>query len=295
MGRFNVRPCDIPSISTELRSWWDGIDKGEIKFVPALPMLREFIPAYIPGHMIVVSGYTSAGKSQLLSQIKASASGVENQEVIEFSLEDSRMEKLIGVASVITGVHKREMLLGEFNNGAREQVEGALDLIKEWPLTIYDDVRTLGQIVKIITERKPKIAIIDYIQRLRVGHESIYKNMSEAAGVIFDLAQDIGTTMIVASQISVSDAKENDSSVISLKGAGEIAEAAHAVIQLRKGRKEGQWHEVEIGIKKNKAFGKCGEIKCTFNNTWTEIVPEPLAHVGFHSDRLKSRGKSEPS
>jgi replicative DNA helicase len=293
-----VRPCDIPSIHTELNQWWDDIAHGRVVFTPALPMLREFLPAYIPGHLIIVSGYTSAGKSQLLAQMTTSCCGVEYAPTLIFSLEDSRQEKVMAIASVITSVHKRDMLLGTLDNGKRELVDAAMETIKTWPLNIYDDVRTLNQIEKMVREQKPKICIVDYIQRLKVSGSSIYEKMSEAAGVLFDTAQDVGCTLIVASQIAVSDAKENNNNVISLKGAGEIAEAAHTVIQLRKGREAGKWAEVEMAIKKNKAFGKCGIINeehggHEFNQSWTEIIPKPAPIVGFHSERLKQRGRGE--
>lgn len=266
-------------------------------FTPALPMLRDFLPAYIPGHLIIVSGYTSAGKSQLLAQMTASCAGVENANTVVFSLEDSRQEKVMSLASVLTGVHKRDMLLGTLGNGKREVVDSALAMIKEWPLTVHDDVRSLNQIEKMVREQKPKICIIDYIQRLRTSGTSIYEKMSEAAGILFDTAQDCGTTMIVASQIAVEAAKENNNAVISLKGAGEIAEASHTVIQLRKGRESGKWGDVEICIKKNKAFGPCGIVNeesggFEFSPTWTEIVPK-VEPRQFHAERLKARGSKK--
>lgn len=288
-----TRPCDLPSIHNELNQWWDDIANQRVVFTPALPMLREFLPAYIPGHLIIVSGYTSAGKSQLLAQITTSCAGVENANTVIFSLEDSRQEKVMAIASVLTGVHKRDQLLGTLYDGKRELIDQALETMKEWPLTIYDDVRTLNQIEKMVKEQKPKICIIDYIQRLKVSGSSIYEKMSEAAGVLFDTAQDCGTTLIVASQIAVADAKEDNKAVISLKGAGEIAEAAHAVLQLRKGREEGKWSEVEISVRKNKAFGKCGVINQEFgghefNGTWTEIISK-VAPNQWHEARLKEK------
>ena len=87
------RPSDIPAITAELYAWWDGIRLGEIKFVKGLPLLEEYLPAFIPSHVIFVSGYTSAGKSLLLAQITVWTAGENNSDTLVISVEDSRQEK----------------------------------------------------------------------------------------------------------------------------------------------------------------------------------------------------------
>lgn len=275
-------------ISNNLNKWWDGIKSGEIEFVPSLPLIRDFCPAYIPKHMNVVSGYTSAGKSQYLAQVAADAAGVQKREVAIFTLEDSKEETMMSILGVVTGIHKRAQLLGELTEEQRDYINMSMSVINDWPLKIYDKVRTIGAICDIIAKTRPKLAIIDYIQKLKDGNKTIYENMSMSAITLFDLAQDTGTTLEIASQISASAAKDAQAPVIELKGAGEIAEAAHCVKRLRKGREEGKWNEVMLDIQKNKAFGKCGSIKCTFNETWTQIIPVEEAHQ-MHSIKLDNR------
>ena len=287
-----MRPCDPKSIGLETIKWWDDIASGQLTFVNGLPMLSEFLPAYIPGHVIVVSGYTSAGKSQLLAQMSIDIAETHKAELLVISVEDTRMEKMMSIVGAKTGIHKRGMLLGSIQ-GNEGRLTEALGEISEWPISIYDDKYTFVEIEEAIIKHNPRVVIIDYVQNLLIDGDGIYAKMSKAGQWIQQIASKYMITMIIASQIDNESAKNPDSPIISLKGAGELAAVAHTVLQLRKGRKEGEWHKVEIHIKKNKAFGNCGELKCSFNSTWTAIENEQPAHVGFHVERLKSRGKSE--
>jgi replicative DNA helicase len=264
------RPSDMPSITAELYAWWDGIRLGEIKFIKGLPLLEEYLPAFIPGHVIFVSGYTSAGKSLLLAQITTWVAGENNSDTLVISVEDSRQEKTMTMISVLSEVHRKVMLLGEIKDKEFE-INNALGIMQSWPLRIYDDAYTLDEIESLILQHKPKVVIIDYVQNLSIPRDSLYSQMSYAAQRIFKMAQDYYITMIVASQVSNVGAKEENPAIIDLKGAGELAAVAHTVLQLVKGREEKNYHVVDISITKNKAFGKCGKIKCEFNSSWTKI------------------------
>jgi replicative DNA helicase len=268
------REPELHAIIDRARSWWDGIDRGEIKFTPGLPLLSKFIPAYIPGHVILVTGYTSAGKSQLLSQIAAHSAGVEGADTIIFSLEDSQQEKLFSIAAAVSeDVHKRSMILGHLGGQygeLRQRVDCVMEEIMLWPLLIYDNVRHISAMEKIIAEKKPKLVLLDYIQKVRSDGD-IYTRMSSAADRTFCMAQDMGFTFVIGSQIDGKSAREQSDVFIASKGAGDLVEAAHSVIQVQKGRKEGMKHEVIIDVRKNKAFGNTGSVDCQFNQHWTRI------------------------
>lgn len=265
-----MRDPELHSIIADARKWWDGIELGEIDFLPGLPLLNEYIPSWIPGHVILVTGYTSAGKSQLLSQIAAHAAGEEEAPTIIFSLEDSRQEKLFSIAAAHIGdIHKKRMILGHLRDD-RERMDLALEEIQMWPLLIYDDVRSIDGMEKIVKEKKPKLVILDYIQKVRSDGD-IYTRMSSAADRTFCMAQDLGFTFIIASQIDGKSAREQSDVFIASKGAGDLVEAAHSVLQVQKGRKEHLKHEVYIDVRKNKAFGNTGTIEAQFNKHWTAI------------------------
>jgi predicted ATP-dependent serine protease len=274
------RDPSVKAITDELHDWWAGIEFGQIKFIPGLPLLAGYVPAYVPGHMLVVSGYTSAGKSQLLSQIVEWCAGTQKANTLVFSNEDSRMEKMISLVSVMSvDIHRKKMLLGNICAQEKERAYDIFTNILQWPLKIYDDVAMLSAMEEIIKSTAPKIVVLDYIQNVIAPGHSIYERMMNAAQNVFRMAQQYGITFIVASQVS-NESIQNDSDVISLKGAGELAASAHTVIQLRKGRKEADRHKVLIQVKKNKAFGNCGDLECRFNEHWTRIEEDIVGVYG---------------
>lgn len=275
------RSPDPKDIITETQSWWTGIEKKEIRFVQGLDLTADYIPAYIPGHLIIVSGYTSAGKSQYLSQLTFWTAGVQHVPTLVFSLEDSRMERLMSLVSCMTDIHRKPMILGKVHDRNSERIKYALKDIESWPLWIYDDVFYFHEMRSLIEKHKPKIIIMDYVQKLRYEGK-IFDRMSQAAGDIYICGQEVGATWLVGSQVPVDDAKNENEHVIRLKGAGDLAEAAHSVVQLKKSRRQEDGHQVQIQIKKNKVFGKTGKIDARFNETWTKIVRDgfdAIAHV----------------
>jgi hypothetical protein len=126
---------------------------------------------------------------------------------------------------------------------------------------------------KLIKKHMPRIVILDYVQNT-FGEGNLYERMSTAAPQLFRIAQEYGITLFVASQIDNDSARNEVEGFIAMKGGGELAAAAHTVLHLKKGRTEEKRHKVLIQVKKNKAFGPCGEIECRFNPNWTSIVRE---------------------
>jgi replicative DNA helicase len=259
-------------IAGELKAWWTGINDKTINLIPGLPLLETYIPKYIPGHLIVVSGYTSAGKSQLLSQIIKWTADDQNTDTLVFSLEDSRMEKLISLVSIVSeDVYKKRMLLGDIS-GIEEKLDVILKSISCWPLKIYDDVYRIVEMEGLIIKHKPKIVILDYVQNT-IGQGSLYERMSMASSYLFRIAQENNITFFVVSQIDNESARNESEGFIALKGGGDLSAAAHTVIHLKKGREDKNRSEVDILIKKNKGFGPCGKYDAQFNNRWTLIEP----------------------
>ena len=255
-------------ITQDLRNWWSGLESGEIIPIENPSLISEYIPIMYPGHIMVISGYTSSGKSTFLSQLIAHYSGILNKKTLVFSVEDSRTEKLMGLASVVSNVHKHKMLTGNMN-GSRAAVEAALENINLWPISIYDNIYTTREMEKSIIEEKPEVVVIDYAQNVH-GDGEIYKKMSAFASWVQFTANTYKPVMIVASQIDNVSAKDPNSPIMEAKGGGELPAISTYFLLIRKGREEGKWGLVEIHIKKQK-WGPCAVIKAEFNDTWTAI------------------------
>jgi len=214
--------------------WWRGIDDGNIQFVKGLPLIEEYVPAFIPTHIILVTGYTSAGKSKLISQMIDHTAGDENEPTLVFSLEDSQEEKLFSIAAIRSRVHPKKMMLGTMNDEERQRVNAAFDQISTWPLHIYDDVRHLTDMKDIIKKVKPKVVVMDYIQKVQAPGK-LYDRMAHAADETYWMAREPGCefTFVIASQIDGQSAREDKGVFIASKGAGDLVEAAHSANTLR--------------------------------------------------------------
>ena len=275
--------ASIASIFTDSLLYWNGIRKGEIKFIPACTIFSSHVNAYVKKHINVVSGYTSAGKSTLLAQVLVEL-GRLGAEVDVFSLEDSREEKFMTMIAVMTGVHKRKMILGTFSDDEKKKITEAAAEAINWKIRIYDTIRTIPDMEKIIRSSLASVICLDYVQNLFIDRNSIYEKMSFAAQEIFRLATQYNQTWNVLSQVS-NDSVRNESDLMGLKGAGELSAIANSVMELKKGRKEENIHKVTLKVKKNKTFGPCGDIELHYNEGWTKLERDDMEHESTEKRR----------
>jgi replicative DNA helicase len=227
------------------------------------------IPLLMPGHIWVVGGYTSVGKSTWLAQVVSDLCK-DGKSILMFSLEDSRKEKIIKLISNLANVSQKKLLIGEIKEHT-EQINKAVSLINSWKLFVYDSSYDIEDIRLKIKKHKIQdniqIVCIDFIQNL-LGHGSIYEKMSNAITHLQKIAKEFKITLIVLSQVS-NEAMKTESEVIGLKGAGELAATADIVLWLK--RSKNDEHYLDCEIKKNRPFGITGIIPLQFSEYWTRI------------------------
>lgn len=259
----------MESIFDDSLRYWGGIKSGDIKFIPACSLFKSHVEAYVPKHINVISGYTSAGKSTMLAQMLVEL-GRQGAGADVFSLEDSREEKFMTMIAVMTGIHKRKMVLGKFSDDESRVINAAAAEILSWNIRIFDDIRTLTDMEKIIKASTAQVVCLDYVQNLFIDKHTIYERMSYAAQEIFRMATEHNKTWNVLSQVS-NESVVNESDLMGLKGAGELAAISNSVMNLKKGRKQDDMHRVILGVKKNKTFGPCGDIDLNYSDCWTRL------------------------
>ena len=227
------------------------------------------IPCLMGGHIWMVGGYTSVGKTTWLAQMVVDI-GLQGHSVLLLSLEDSRKEKVIKLISNLSNVSQKRLLTGEIDNH-KEQINKAIALINQWKLICYDSSYDIEDIRLKIKKHKIKdniqVVCIDFIQNL-LGHGSLYEKMSHAITHLQKIAKEFQITLIVLSQIS-NESMRNESEVIGLKGAGELSSAADIVLWLKRSKENERWLDCEI--KKNRPFGITGIIPLQFSEYWTRI------------------------
>jgi replicative DNA helicase len=236
--------------------------------------LNEACVGLYPGHLWMIGGYTSYGKSTLLSQLIADICDNDSKALV-FSVEDSRRDKYLRLTATLSGIPIRYIVRGlVVNEFEQKKLIEAQKRILEYKLYIYDDVYTLEdmslKIKKHLLKGGIDVVAIDYIQNLALKGD-IYERMSTAARELQRMAKRHNVCILALSQITGGKLREKE--VIGLKGAGELSEAADIVLWID--RKEMDNRRFDLIIRKNRPFGVTGKISMTFNESWTNILELP--------------------
>jgi replicative DNA helicase len=176
------------------------------------------------------------------------------------------------------------MILGTFSDEEKKKITEAAAEAINWKIRIYDTIRTIPDMEKIIRSSLASVICLDYVQNLFIDRNSIYEKMSFAAQEIFRLATQYNQGWFVLSQVS-NDSVRNESDLMGLKGAGELSAIANSVMELKKGRKEENMHKVTLKVKKNKTFGPCGDIELHYNQGWTKLERDDMEHESTEKRR----------
>ena len=238
---------------------------------------EECISAYIPGHLWVVGGFTSSGKTAFIIElIRRLYQENDNPNVCVFSVEMGDDDYFLRLMSSYTGVPPLSIRRWyEHNEKAKEDLDGARLMIGGYNLILIDHLYTWPEIE--MRARKEKlltgldIMIVDFVQNLR-GEGKIYDRMSHLAPQMQKLTKDLGITTIALSQVS-NEAATQESGILRYKGGGEIAAACDFGIMLQREKdKMGLWtDDVAVTVKKNR-HGKIGHRPFKFTNNWTRIT-----------------------
>ena len=264
---------NVAGIIIDIEAYWKGLKDKTQRYIETDNKSGASIPGYFPGHLWMIGGYTSAGKSTFLAQTIIDI-GESGGRTLVFSLEDSREEKTMKLIANLTDIPQKYLLTGEIYDHQQSKVMLAISRIKDqYRPIIYDDIRTTDEI-RLKTKKHKlqddiQIVAVDYAQNLR-GSGSLYERMSDAAEKLFSMGRELGVTVIVLSQVNNESVKE-ESPVIGLKGAGELAAAADIVLWLKRNKGFGKERELDVEIRKNRPFGVTGMIPMQFSEKYTKI------------------------
>lgn len=264
----------IADILLSIRQEHEKLNSGDIRPI-ACPLFDGVngsdaaIPGIFPKHLWIIAGYTSVGKSTFLAQLLCDA-GKDGARMLVFSCEDSRNMKAIKMLSNISDVAQKKIITGH-SGGYESRIRTAEDVLRSWDTVIYDDVYNIDEIIMKSKKHKIKNGInliaLDFVQNLQ-GPGSLYERMSDAAIKLQKLAKDLDVAVLVLSQVS-NDSVRDDSEIIGVKGAGELAAAADIVLWLKRDKDSERGLNCEI--KKNRPFGETGIRKLEFSEFYTKI------------------------
>lgn len=249
-----------------------GIASGFYKIDGVIDGLRK-------GHVWVVGGYTSAGKTFFSLNIINNI--LENTETSLFSLEMSKADVIARLLGIESGLKSKAIQRNEFsdeieieryNQAKTRLLNGKLKIHASMNMTLEELILTM---TRDVIRNKTKVFVVDYIQQITAGDKEEYATVTKVVTMLQAFAQKTGTTIISLSQISNEGARDMSKEHMTYKGSGAIGATADLAIMLmydtkvmkkeqrvqRLLRKEPL--EVEVVIMKNR-HGEMGDFTCGF-------------------------------
>ena len=261
----------VQAIMREVNEYWSKVQAGERTNIATVDWMYDIAPGYYPTHEWIITGYTGFGKSTLLNQLICEAC-INDAGIVLFSTEETRRQKVMRMISYLKRIPYRKLVTGDVLDHANE-IKGAQQVINEWNIFVYDDVRTIDELrmmtMKHKLQNKIDIVCLDYIQGLRGDGRSKYDVLAAASERFYGMLHELDVAGIALSQVSNEYAR-NPSEQMSTKGANEWAEAADIVIDLAK-VKGGNEKDINFDFKKNRAFHTRGVKQMAYNENWTRF------------------------
>lgn len=253
--------------------------RGSLGINPGFEFLKNAIRGFIPGHLWVVGGYTSHGKTafaiELISRV---LSNDPNVRITLFSTEMSKETYILRLVAKLTGIPSLSLWEGNHIQAFQARVDEAFDLIAHKNLIVFDDLYEFEKMADKARQIKAEVGLdllfIDFIQNLIGKGATIYERMSILAPQVQALAKELSCTVVALSQVS-NEAVRNNSGVIGYKGAGEIAAAADLGLWLEREREGNDGFKINseilnVIIKKNR-HGPLGHSVLRFYNKFTGL------------------------
>lgn len=250
---------------------------------------RSTIPYWIGGLYVVVSSYSSAGKSAYLTNL-AVREAEAGANVVIFSNEmgaNGYAERIAGYYSNIPYGHIRHNLL---TDNQKEKIDEALIRFSQLPIKIYDRVRSASEIKKTLKRlsysQQTDIVLVDYLQNLVDKAADVKAQLDTASKSLMTLAQDMNLSVVAASQIDNATAKghNENQNFMAPKGSGDIAADANVFIDLSRdalNQDDLKCRTINFATKKNRDFSHVGMQRLYFNKSFSRIESE---------NNLKNRG-----
>ena len=280
---------DARQIITDYQKYIDGIKSGETKIIQChSPGLyndiypeRSIIPFWIGGLYVVISSYSSAGKSAMLANI-AVREAEAGANVVIFSNEMGAFGYADRFAGYYSGIPYGHILFNKINGHQDYVIDEALGKFAKLPIKIFDKVRGVKEIKKTLKmlsyTQKTDIVLVDYLQNLVDKSDKVKNQTDIASQKLMEMAQVMDLSMVVASQVTNASGKDQvDDIFMDTKGSGDVSADCHIFITLKRNslsNDEQTTRTIDMIIKKNRQFSHVGHKTIFFNKSFTRIENE---------------------
>lgn len=231
------------------------------------PTLQQLTGGLQRGHLWVIGGFSSVGKSAVACNFAVDALHGGTSKVAIISCEMTQEQYVIRLLAILSGIEQNR-IRDNYTIGIEEQKSliRAMSILSKDNLTVYDTIYRMSEIRSQMKRQKERegldVLIVDFIQNVE---GSTHDEVKDAREVILEcqrLAKELQCTVIVMSQLSNAmamqdDAEKGKGDYYAFKGSGAIKDASDVAIMLRRARRS-QSPILEMEIKKNRS-GALGE------------------------------------
>lgn len=214
----------------------DGKQKG---LSTGFLVLDQTLGGLLKGHVCVVAGRPSMGKTSFAANIAASVAG-SGKTVAFFSLEQPRNDLAKRILISESGCSEYDVHAG--NGRKLERLSAQIDLISKWNMSIFDNAYSIEKIKEkcYSLKRRTKaldLIVIDYLGLIKARQKkngTREQEVAELSRLIKLLAREMDCPIILLSQLSRAPEQRTDHKPIlaDLRESGAIEQDADEVIFL---------------------------------------------------------------
>jgi len=215
---------------------------GEIPGVPTGYLkLDRMTSGLKPGHLVIVAGRPSMGKTSLAMNIATNAAIQHDIHTVVFSLEMSEQELVERMISSVGKVNSQKLRIGRLDGDDHQRMADAAGLIADAPIFINDTARLTpleikASIKRVMAEQKVGMVIVDYIQLMSSGDlKTAHNRVTEMTRISRELkiiARELEVPIIAISQLNRGpEGRDDPRPVLSdLRESGAIEQDADIVM-----------------------------------------------------------------
>jgi replicative DNA helicase len=248
------------------------LEQGIVKHDTGFSFLSKNYISYRPGHMWLITGRSSVGKTSVVVEMIASAQKVN---FLLISTEMTEQQMYARLVSRFSGVHyQRLMNDSTLTMEEYERVNEAKQTVARLKVEVINNVIELSAIEALVSRKKAEgildVLFVDYIQQLQArGTKSEYEKHSTLAARLYQLGMKNKVCIVCMSQISNTVAR-GDTNNFEAKGAGDWAAAADLGVRLKRDD-ENSRSVLVFDVQKNR-HGAVFQQSLEFVNNWTRLV-----------------------
>jgi replicative DNA helicase len=241
--------------------------------------IDSIIDGLRPGHLWIMGGYTSMGKTFASLNIVANLIK-QGKRVVYYSIEMTAADIVSRIIGIMTEQNGKKLIKGY---GDQTKAEAAIQELVKSNLSIHTTKSGLSEIKFSMLEENMTQPVdmfcVDYMQLVQVKGMTEYAATTACAIEFQQMAKQLKVPTMLLSQVSNDGAKMGSDVVMSFKGSGAIAAAADLAIEITVGEddttewkaklQKGEPVKMKWNIRKNR-HGAVGFVEMLFvGNTGT--------------------------